>query len=215
MPGSFPLGFQEVLRSGGLILLLLLCVSVYSVAVIWEKWALFRKAFRDWDAFLARLRRANSAGNFEESIRICRQSEAAAGHILLSVFSPGTWQMRKRAFDRALAEHCSQMEKGLPTLGTIGSTAPFVGLLGTVIGIIHAFRGLAAQAASAHTAVAAGIAEALVNTAMGLLVAIPAVVAYNYFSSRLVRFSERMNAAAEETLDAIVASEKQEKKVNA
>lgn len=172
----------------------------------------YKRTFKNWEHFSERLHRANSSGSMEESLQACREDEGAAGRILISVFTSGTWQMRRRAFDRALGECSLRLEKGLATLGTIGSIAPFVGLLGTVLGIIGAFRGLASQSGAGHTAVSAGIAEALVNTAMGLLVAIPAVIAYNYFNTRLNRFSDQVTAAAEETLDALAS---REDKVNA
>src|ERR1019366_3930006 len=86
-------------------------------------------------------------------------------------------------------------------LGTIGSVAPFVGLLGTVVGIIHAFKAIAENAGGGPGVVANGIAEALITTALGLFVAIPAVVAYNLLSRKIERISEDMELCAQEILD--------------
>ena len=91
----------------------------------------------------------------------------------------------RRAIQRASALTSSDLKKGIPSLATIGSTAPFVGLLGTVVGVISAFNGIASTGSSGLGAVSAGISEALVETALGLVVAIPAVWMYNYFTGRL------------------------------
>ncbi len=93
------------------------------------------------------------------------------------------------------------MKRGLGMLATIGSTAPFVGLFGTVVGIINAFRGIAATGSGGMAAVSGGIAEALVATALGIFVAIPAVVAYNHFLGRLERFQVEMNRASSELVN--------------
>jgi biopolymer transport protein ExbB/TolQ len=93
------------------------------------------------------------------------------------------------------------MMHNVTPLGTIGSISPFVGLLGTVIGIIHAFRAIAENAGGGPSVVANGIAEALITTALGLFVAIPAVIAYNAFTRKIDRISEDMELAAEEIVD--------------
>ena len=95
----------------------------------------------------------------------------------------------------------SEMKKGLGALATIGSTAPFIGLLGTVIGIIHAFQGIAESGSGGLGVVSGGIAEALVATALGIQVAIPAVMAFNYFTGSLERFQLEMNTTSEELVD--------------
>jgi biopolymer transport protein ExbB/TolQ len=89
-----------------------------------------------------------------------------------------------------------RMKRGLGILATIGSTAPFIGLFGTVVGIINAFRGIAATGSGGMAAVSGGIAEALVATALGIFVAIPAVVAFNHFTGMLERFQVEMNQAS-------------------
>ena len=88
-----------------------------------------------------------------------------------------------------------------PSLATIGATAPFVGLLGTVVGVINAFQGIAATGSGGIGAVSAGIAEALVETALGLLVAIPAVWFYNYLTSRIEYFNVEMDNSSSEMVD--------------
>jgi len=107
----------------------------------------------------------------------------------------------RRAIQRATALTSNDLKKGIPALATIGATAPFVGLLGTVVGIITAFTGIATTGSGGLGAVSAGIAEALIETALGLVVAIPAVWIYNYFTTRLEYFNVEMDNSSSELVD--------------
>ena len=107
----------------------------------------------------------------------------------------------RRAIQRASALTASDLKKGVSALATIGSTAPFVGLLGTVVGVITAFQGIAASGSGGIGAVSAGIAEALVETALGLVVAIPAVWFYNYLTGRIEYFNVEMDNSSSELVD--------------
>ena len=107
----------------------------------------------------------------------------------------------RRAIQRASALTANDLKKGIAALATIGATAPFVGLLGTVIGIITAFQGIAATGSGGLGAVSAGISEALVETALGLVVAIPAVWFYNYLTGRIEYFNVEMDNSSSELVD--------------
>jgi biopolymer transport protein ExbB/TolQ len=107
----------------------------------------------------------------------------------------------RRSIQRATALTQSDLKKGVNTLATIGTTAPFVGLLGTVVGVINAFVGIAATGSGGIGAVSAGIAEALVETALGLVVAIPAVWIYNYLTGRIEYFNVEMDNSSSELVD--------------
>ncbi|HUF16502.1 MAG TPA: MotA/TolQ/ExbB proton channel family protein [Thermoanaerobaculia bacterium] len=107
----------------------------------------------------------------------------------------------KRAIERETLMTTAEMKKGLGNLATISTTAPFIGLFGTVVGIINSFRGMAASGSGGLGAVSAGIAEALAATALGLAVAIPAVWLYNYFSGKVERFHVEMSNASSELVD--------------
>jgi biopolymer transport protein ExbB/biopolymer transport protein TolQ len=107
----------------------------------------------------------------------------------------------RRAIQRASALTANDLKKGVSSLATIGATAPFVGLLGTVVGIITAFQGIAATGSGGLGAVSAGISEALVETALGLFVAIPAVWFYNYLSGKLEFFNVEMDNSSSEMVD--------------
>jgi len=107
----------------------------------------------------------------------------------------------RRAIQRASALTANDLKKGVASLATIGATAPFVGLLGTVVGIINAFHGIATSGSGGLAAVSSGISEALVETALGLVVAIPAVWFYNYLSGRIDYFNVEMDNSSSELLD--------------
>ena len=110
----------------------------------------------------------------------------------------------RRAIQRASALTASDLKKGVSALATIGSTAPFVGLLGTVVGVINAFQGIGNSGSAGIGAVSVGISEALVETALGLVVAIPAVWIYNYLSSRIEYFNVEMDNSSSELVDYFV-----------
>ncbi len=109
-----------------------------------------------------------------------------------------------RQMERTKERETANLKKGLALIATTGSTAPFVGLLGTVIGIINSFQGLSGDGGGGLSSVAGGISEALIATAVGLLVAIPAVMVYNYFNSRVEGFQIDMNDVASEVINFVL-----------
>lgn len=113
----------------------------------------------------------------------------------------------RRAIERATLMTTAEMKKGLGNLATISTTAPFVGLFGTVIGIINAFRGMAISGSGGLGAVSAGIAEALATTAFGLFVAVPAVWMYNYFLNKVDRFNVEMSNSSSQLIDYFIKNE--------
>src|SRR6266571_1122017 len=113
----------------------------------------------------------------------------------------------QRAIERETLMTTAEMKKGLGNLATISTTAPFVGLFGTVAGIIHAFQGMAISGSGGLGAVSAGIAEALVTTAFGLFVAIPAVWLYNYFLNKVDRFQVEMSNSSSQLIDYFIKNE--------
>ena len=113
----------------------------------------------------------------------------------------------RRAIDREALMTSAEMKKGLGNLATISTTAPFIGLFGTVIGIIGAFQGMALSGSGGLGAVSAGIAEALAATALGLFVAVPAVWMYNYFLNKIDRFNVEMSNSASQLIDYFMKNE--------
>ncbi|MFH1619492.1 MAG: MotA/TolQ/ExbB proton channel family protein, partial [bacterium] len=108
---------------------------------------------------------------------------------------------KREAAGKAIEWHSTGLQKGLTTLATIGSISPFIGLFGTVLGIMRAFRDLAVYSGAGPSVVAVGIAEALICTAAGLFVAIPAIVAYNYFTHKSNIFIREMDRITEQAID--------------
>jgi biopolymer transport protein ExbB/biopolymer transport protein TolQ len=118
-----------------------------------------------------------------------------------SEISGETIEASRRALERSEAIVHSELERGVSSLATIGSTGPFVGLFGTVVGIINAFKGISTEKSTGLGAVAGGISEALVTTAIGLFVAIPAVWMFNYFNGRVKAFDVEMGNSSSELID--------------
>jgi biopolymer transport protein ExbB len=176
------------------VLYLLVLLSVLSVTLIIERARFYRTASGEIEGFRKQLRETAAAGQWDAaaklaSDRAARTSgnpdlEAQMAHAILSQGKASPDILGEVAQDPVLRARL-HWEKNLSVLATIGSNAPFIGLFGTVLGIIKAFHDLSQQAATGTQGVTAGISEALVATAVGLLVAIPAVVAFNIFSRRV------------------------------
>ncbi len=188
----------SLLGAGGVLYLLVL-LSVISVALMIERSWFYHKSTQGLEEFRSRIRQAASMKNWGEAKRICservslysssaRDLEVGLVEALLGVKSdagrpPALSVLNELAHDAILRAKL-EWERSLAILATIGSNAPFIGLFGTVLGIIRAFHDLSQQAEGAQT-VTTGISEALVATAIGLLVAIPAVIAFNLFQRRV------------------------------
>lgn len=189
---------------------LLLSCSIFSATIILERWFSLSRADFDRDALLARIRKLLSEKKREQAIAHCDSLNRPVGRILSVLLEPpaqdraaGRDHMERLGL-RLIRGEAQAMSQHLTALGTIGSISPFVGLFGTVVGIIHAFKAISENAGGGPAVVANGIAEALITTALGLFVAIPAVVAYNGFSRRIDRITEDMELCAEEVIDLTV-----------
>lgn len=201
---GFHVSVKEILVSGGVTLWLLIALSVYSVALIWERWRFHDRGTAGQRTFLDKVRQILQDGNLQEAVTLCRSYKGLASAVVMaSLVGPTNREERKRSALRATERALSQLQARLPVLGTIASTAPFIGLFGTVLGVMRAFRDLAGAAGAGPGVVAIGISEALVCTAAGLFVAIPAVAAYNYFNHRASRFSDEMGWISEEILESL------------
>jgi len=186
--------------------------SVWSLAVMIDRYLYFTAARKQSREFAPKVAGALKESKLEEAIRIADRSKKSH---LAEVVTAGLQEFRAsagtateetiasagRALERAEAIVHAKLKRGLAVLATIGATAPFVGLFGTVVGILHAFQQIATQKTSGIGAVAGGIAEALVTTAFGLLVAIPAVMTFNYFTGRVEAFDVEMDNSSSELVD--------------
>ena len=194
-------------------------MSVYSIGVMIERYYTYMKATTQSRKYAPMVARFLKQGKIKEAIDASRGKEVKHSHLAkVLVVGLQEWQYQhelgedqadkeaavdaaKRAIQRATAVNLSDMKRGLGALATIGSTAPFVGLFGTTFGIINAFQGMAMTGSGGIGAVSAGISEALVTTAYGLFVAVPAVWAYNYFSGKVEGFNVEMDNSSSELLD--------------
>lgn len=171
------------------ILWLLLALSVVSIGLIIERWVTLRQVATRSNRVKGRLRDALQSNNLDELEEIGKDRDSLEGRAvaygLRHVKESGSANGLSEIFNSFALLERAALERSLNFLATIGSNAPFIGLLGTVLGIMKAFRDLSQNASAGNEAVMLGIAEALVATAVGLLVAIPAVIAYNYFSRQV------------------------------
>ncbi len=206
-----------------IVLLLLVCFSILSWAIILSKYAFIRKVERENDLFLELYMRADTLTAVAPETRKFKYSTIAevfrSGYGELGKFgrktgaSPqagdaGLAQIEirgidnvERALNRACTSETTKLESALGFLATTGSASPFIGLFGTVWGIMTAFRGIGARGSATLAVVAPGISEALVATAAGLAAAIPAVIFYNFFQNRIKKISSEMDNFSAEFLN--------------
>jgi biopolymer transport protein ExbB/TolQ len=196
------------------IVIILFIMSIWSLAVMIDRAIYFAAARTQSREFAPKVAGALKNGNLDEAIKVADKTKKSH---LAEVVTSGLQEFRsfgsggaiseeqiessKRALERSEAIVHSKLKRGLGGLATIGSTAPFIGLLGTVIGILNAFQSIASSKATGIGAVAGGISEALVTTAFGLIVAIPAVMAFNYFTNKVEAFDVEMDNSSSELVD--------------
>ncbi|OGR69332.1 MAG: hypothetical protein A2081_05360 [Elusimicrobia bacterium GWC2_61_19] len=194
--------FKQLITAGGPILFVLASLSIYSIALIWERWTVYKKTFSGMEDLLHKAHALLKTGEIKQLAEISARSKTPAGDIVHKVITHYGSPLEKRELaEKAVEWHVSRLGKSLTAIATIGSISPFIGLFGTVIGVIRAFKDLSMYAGAGPSVVAMGIAEALVNTAAGIFVAIPAIVAYNYFAHKANEFASEMNWLTEQMID--------------
>lgn len=190
-----------------LIVIAMAIMSVSSLLVVAERFVVFLRSTRDSKTFAEEMGSVLASGDLQKALEVKPEKQGHLGRVI----EAGLGSLRTadgnnkelaiesvaRALERQASREVASFKRGLGVLATVGSTAPFVGLLGTVMGIVNAFQSMAATGSGGLGTVSAGIAEALVTTAFGLLAAIPAVMFYNYFQgwvdARTVDISESSN----------------------
>ena len=194
------------------VVIVMLIMSIYSIWVMVERFITFQRAKNQSLKLLGALSNVLTRGDYQQAIDITKKYKQSH---LAKVISAGLLEFEaarrdkkvvdpevpleaaRQGMDRTAMITVAELKENLGVLATIGATAPFVGLFGTVIGIIHAFTKMATSGGGIAS-VSQGIAEALVTTAFGLFVAIPAVWAYNYFQNRIDRFTVEMSNSGSE-----------------
>ena len=180
------------------VIIMLIACSIYSWAVIIEKYRLFKKINQSTEEFEAKFWNSKSAETFYNNLPANVQDPMAL------IFKDAMQNLLKRRsrtdlnnrmttmLETGIEKQISKITKGFTFLATVGSTAPFIGLFGTVWGIMNSFQSIASSRNTSLAIVAPGIAEALFATALGLLAAIPAVVAYNKFNNDSIKYSQKL-----------------------
>ena len=212
--------FTELLGNvglfGGAVMLSLALLSLMSVAMIVDKQLRFRSALRQSEMFKPAFNKFRHGGEIQEMIDAAQKHPNS--HVA-QVVSAGigeydgvrraggdpvaSLELVNSALRDSISETLIQLKRGLGLMATIGSTAPFLGLFGTVVGIINAFQSIAATGSGGMSVVSGGIAEALVSTALGIFVAIPAVVAFNHFTGKIENFHVEMNRASSQLVNTL------------
>lgn len=215
--GAPSFGFYEIVQSltipGWIVIIVLILQSIYIIAVGIERMITYNKAKQQSRQYAPKVAQALKNSNYDEAISI---SDKHKDSHLAMVVSSGLKEFAahegaedlgheleasKRALQRSIAVKTAELKRGLAGLATVGSTAPFVGLFGTVVGIIGAFNALRANETAGIGAVGGSIAEALVATAFGIGVAVPAVWLFNYFTNKVTSFGIEMENSASELVD--------------
>jgi biopolymer transport protein TolQ len=180
------------------VILILIACSIYSWAVIFEKFKLFKKINKSTEEFENKFWNSKSAETFYNNLPATTEDPMAllfrdAMQNLLKRRSKTDLNVRMTTLlETGIEKQVTKISKGFTFLATVGSTAPFIGLFGTVWGIMNSFQSIAISRNTSLAIVAPGIAEALFATALGLLAAIPAVVAYNKFNNDSIKYSQRL-----------------------
>jgi len=196
------------------VVIILFVMSGWSIGVMIDRWMAFSAARKQSRSFAPAVAGALREGKIDEAVKVSERYKKShlakvvtAGlqefkaHSESSDIPGETIEASRRALERAEAIVHAELKRGLGGLATIGATAPFVGLFGTVVGILNAFQAISTQKATGLGAVAGGISEALVTTAIGLFVAIPAVMMFNYLTGRVEAFDVEMDNSSSELVD--------------
>jgi len=196
-----------------LVVIGLAIMSVWSIGVMFERYFTYRKARKQSQEFAPAVAEVLGRGNLEEAIELAEQySKSHLARVVHAglleykshadkVTSELAIESVSRAIQRATAVGVEDFKRGLNGLATIGATAPFIGLFGTTVGVINAFAGMSSGQETGLAAVAGGISEALVATAIGLFVAVPAVWMYNSFTSQTESYIVEMDNSGSELID--------------
>ncbi len=196
--------FLEIVQIGGFTMYILLFCSFLSIAILLERILYYRKRSKTNRAeFMARVARAVNSGGVEKAMELCRNTPAPFSNVIYSGLELSGHQEKEisNAMEREITMEVSKLERYTGIVGTIGNVAVYIGLFGTVLGIIRAFHDISAAGAGGMSIVIGGVAEALICTATGLFVAIPAVIAFNYFARKVELFTNDMELCASELID--------------
>ena len=199
---------QELFKAGGVVLILLLCLSVYSLSLMIERFFKYRRAINKSRKLMTFIRKTISTEGLGPKIfdacRVKGFSTTPAARLTLNLLKSEKINLAElnEVANTIIDWEAAQLSRKLSALATLASTTPFIGLFGTVLGVMRAFSDLSLASGAGASVVAKGISEALINTAAGLFVAVPALVAYNYFLSKVNFFTKDLEYLAQELISA-------------
>ncbi len=205
------MALRQLFQVGGFTLYLLILCSMLSIAIIIERCIYYhRKSRLSRQDFMSQIGKDLREGNVKKAMDVCRRTKTPFSNVVGAglAMAAHSESVISNTMERAVTIEMIKLEKFTGIVGTIGSTAVYVGLFGTVLGIIRAFQDIATSGAGGINVVINGIAEALVCTAAGLCVAVPAVLAYNYFTRKIDIFITDMELCASETMDLLNREQK-------
>ncbi len=196
----------QILGMGGATMYVLLLCSVLSLGVIIDRVVSYARQARVARAgFMERIKDELRRKDIERAIALCRDTDAPFAKVVQAGLEKAgrAEKLVSGVMERQIAIEAARLERLTSIVATIGNVAVYIGLFGTVLGIIRAFRDISVAGTGGMDVVIGGVAEALITTATGLAVAVPSVVLYNYFSRRIERFVDDMELAASETTELV------------
>jgi len=197
----------QMLKSGGVTIYVLLACSILSLAIIMERYSYYRRRSKiKRHDFMLRISRELEKGDIQKALQTCKAADTPFSSVVHSGLNlHGHNEMLiSNTMEREITIETTKLEKFTSIVGTIGSTAVYIGLFGTVLGIIRAFHDISMSGSGGISVVISGISESLACTAMGLCVAVPAVIAYNYFTKKIDNFISDMELCASELMDLLM-----------
>lgn len=200
-----------LIKTGGFTMIILLGCSILSIGIIIERCIYYRKRSRvKRQEFMVKIIKEIEKANFDKALEISHKIDTPFAGVVHSglILHGHNEVVISNTMEREIAIETTKLERHITIVGTIGSTAVYIGLFGTVLGIIRAFHDIALSGSGGVSVVINGISEALACTAAGLCVAIPAVMAYNYFIKRIDSFISDMELCASEVMDSLVLKKK-------
>lgn len=193
----------DILAMGGLTMYVLIGCSIVSLGILLERIITYRRESVDRHEFMNRIRGFFEAKDLASAIRYCKSVKAPVSAVVLSALSRSDHEEKyiTKATEREIMSETAKLERYTTIVGTIGNIAVYIGLFGTVLGIVRSFHNMSQISSGGISVVIAGVAEALICTATGLSVSIPAVIAYNYFTRKIDGFIVDMEYCSSEITD--------------
>jgi biopolymer transport protein ExbB len=195
------LNIVDTLRSSFTMIILMGC-SVVALTFIFERWLYYKHTSVDADRFFIKIKDAFRNDGIEKAISVCNSSLSPLAAVVKSGLEESGKDARsiEEMMDAMAIDQRTKLEKNLSILGTLGNIAPLIGLFGTVVGIIRAFHSLSVSGSAGPSVISAGIAEALITTAAGLVVAVPAVIFYNYYLRRVTTIMNEIESVSKKVM---------------